>query len=921
MTLTKQKDAVNMDSVTIPKNIESQDDRDYEFLRKEGMRHIEELSRKLWTDHNVHDPGITMLEALCYSITDLGNRINLPIPDLVTKSTNGDKKQAGNFPTAKEILTTRPISETDYRKLFIDIDGVHNAFVRVNKDQTVHSHCLLKDEPTEEDPQGKLSYESNLSPDYEKVDSFTLKGLYDIYFEPDHDIKILPEDDLERIASIEEIEAEIKRRYHANRNLCEDLVTVDEVEYLDILVCGDIEIERTASATEVMAEILFQVQEYLSPSVTRFSLSELLDEGYSVESIYEGPVLNNGFIPDEELKKAAIKKEIHLSDLVQIVMETPGVVGIKKLKMGPCNGSEIPEDIQDKNKQKWKICLPGDFNKLPRLCIDNSIRATNLFKDVIPVPKDTDVVRKKLNELIAEKRESLSLSYDDIDAPEGRLLDLEHYRSVQNDLPQIYGTGEYGLSPSLPPERHAKAKQLKSYLLFFDQILATYFGHLQNVGDLLSAEVGSNSYFAGEVNGVTGFSDLVKNVASYPDEVETILNELDNFEERKNRFLDHLLARFAENMNEYAFAMLEGFGEDISSATLWHKSVLLEEYPEISSNRARSFDYFGEESEPWDTFQVTGLEHRIARLLGIRDYSRRDLTVYNYDIYLEEDTDEVDEWRWRIRNDDDEIIFSSSMHYHSKEAAEQEMWITVSLAWNPENYDLRLTEDEDEYYFNLIDQHGEVVARHMDYFDTQEEAEAQIQSISEYMFSRVTKEGMFIFENILFRPDRDDPNADAKFMKICMDPECAQCKPTDPYSLRLTFVFPGWTERFSNIYFREYAENLIRREVPAHILCRICWIGNTTETEEGTETTEEGQMAQLQTLYKQWLIEKMASPEDQKENEYLKPLVDLLHDLETVYPSGKLYDCEAAGEEEPAASIILGKSTIGELKRDNNGDE
>ncbi len=382
-----------------------------------------------------------------------------------------------------------------------------------------------------------------------------------------------------------------------------------------------------------------------------------------------------------------------------------------------------------------------------------------------------------------------------------------------------------------------------------------------------------------------------------------------------------MLARFAENMNDYAFAMLEGFGEDVTSATLWHKSRLLQEYPEISSNRARSFNYYAEESEPWNTFDVTGLEHRIARLLGIRNYSRRDLTVYNYDIYLEEDTDELDEWRWRIKNDDDEIIFSSSMHYHDKADAEREMWITVSLAWDPENYDLRQTEDGEEYYFNLLNKNGEVVARHMDYFDSPEEAQSQIQSISEYMFNQVSEEGMFVFEHILFRPDRDDPEADSRFMDICMDRECKQCQPSDPYSLRLTFVFPGWTDRFSNIYFREFAENLIRREVPAHILCRICWIGNTAETDEGEESTEEGPMAQLQTVYRQWLTEKMNSPENQKNNEYLKPLVDQLHDLETVYPAGKLHDCDEAGEEEPEPSIILGKSTIGELKQEENGDE
>ena len=35
---------------------------DYEFLRGGGLKHIEELSSRIWTDYNVHDPGITTLE-------------------------------------------------------------------------------------------------------------------------------------------------------------------------------------------------------------------------------------------------------------------------------------------------------------------------------------------------------------------------------------------------------------------------------------------------------------------------------------------------------------------------------------------------------------------------------------------------------------------------------------------------------------------------------------------------------------------------------------------------------------------------------------------------------------------------------------------------------------------------------------------
>ena len=45
---------------------------DYGTLRQQGIRYLERLAGKAWTDFNAHDPGITILEQLCYAITDLG---------------------------------------------------------------------------------------------------------------------------------------------------------------------------------------------------------------------------------------------------------------------------------------------------------------------------------------------------------------------------------------------------------------------------------------------------------------------------------------------------------------------------------------------------------------------------------------------------------------------------------------------------------------------------------------------------------------------------------------------------------------------------------------------------------------------------------------------------------------------------------
>ena len=55
---------------------------DYATLRKEGIRLLERMSGGEWTDFNAHDPGITLLEQLCYVLSDFAYRTGHAIPDL-----------------------------------------------------------------------------------------------------------------------------------------------------------------------------------------------------------------------------------------------------------------------------------------------------------------------------------------------------------------------------------------------------------------------------------------------------------------------------------------------------------------------------------------------------------------------------------------------------------------------------------------------------------------------------------------------------------------------------------------------------------------------------------------------------------------------------------------------------------------------
>ena len=63
---------------------------DFEFLRSEGIAAIEAMASTTWTDYNHHDPGITILEQLCYALTDYSYRADYPLPDLLSEAETVD---------------------------------------------------------------------------------------------------------------------------------------------------------------------------------------------------------------------------------------------------------------------------------------------------------------------------------------------------------------------------------------------------------------------------------------------------------------------------------------------------------------------------------------------------------------------------------------------------------------------------------------------------------------------------------------------------------------------------------------------------------------------------------------------------------------------------------------------------------------
>lgn len=928
----------------IPKEISAEYGRDYAFLREEGMRYIEQLANKLWTDYNVHDPGVTILEMLCYAITDLGYRISLPVEDLLAKPRDNFQEMHKQFLSAIKALPSCPLSPNDYRQLFVRIEGIRNAWILASDRWIVAKYNQLTQEGVPE-----LHYKSPAEVVNPKNShQFRLQGLNNILIDYDES-KLLTEAEkkespAKQQSAITKKKKAIAKRvtavYSRFRNLCEDIDTVAEVPREGVVICGDIDIEANADPEQVWAQIVFNIDQYLSPDISFYSLQEMFESGKKADEIFEGPVFDfndnysyrtpgnpfakKGFIRKEDLEASELRTEVRLSDIIRIIMETEGVKLVKEIAFGLCGCDEKDMDIVRKAVagDKWNLCItPGHK---PVFCLDNSV--LNMWKDVMPIELKKKEAGERLNEL-REKRnvEMQAKVTEDIRIPEGTYRETLNYQTFQNDFPETYGIGKIGLPESASTERKSQAKQLKAYLLFFEQVLANYFAQLANVSVLFSADNSiAQTYFSNAVQGLKEEGEIFDNVPDWEVEIDELhkTTGLDNYVTRKNKFLDHLLARFAEHFNEYAFLMHRLYSADADRAIIRHKVGFLKDYHNMSTCSGSGFDYYNPKSSEAQLMNVPGMEKRISLLLGFNNYKRVPLADLSYKV---EKTDtvkmlvndvltDVQRYGWSIQMNGSNIFESVERTFLKRADAYEEMGLASLIGCEREFYDLVISPDKTKVSFTLHDTKGMTIATHPKEYNILageivsgvfSKAEEAIMKITGYLLDDFKLEGMYVLEHLLLRPNFSTPKTKYKlFLPVCIESNGEHCRPLDPYSFRVSVVLPGYSMRLRNKHFRQFAERLIRMETPAHVLPRICFVN-------------EEYMKKFEDAHNAWLKEreKSSDPLKQAKDTTLINLITVMEEMFTVYEQGQLTDCDDDTPEKNP--IILGSTQLGSLESDS----
>ncbi|AUX33626.1 MULTISPECIES: hypothetical protein [Sorangium] len=531
---------------------------DYALLRQEGIRQLERMTGGQWTDFNAHDPGITILEQLCYALSDLGYRAGYEIPDLLADG-GADPYQSLHLPA--EILTSHPVTPADLRRLVLDVEGVKNAWVEPATADALQLYYL----PVER--------EIRLAPKDVASEPVRLRGLYRVLIEASEH------------SQGTQVRARVARRLHQNRPLCEDFAEITVLEPQLIQVEATVEITPVDDPAALLNEIGRAIADEISPPIPFATLSQRLGAGASVEAMFEGPRLEHGFLSDEVLANATRRTVIHTSDLMRAITDIAAVRAVSRIRVSTGGA-----------KEEWS--LPVDPDRVPRMNFDASVITLMSAGRVIAQAKPARAP--------AAPRGAGDSA---LAVPAGRDRNVGAYTSVQQHLPTLYGVGEMGLPDSATPARKAQARQLAAYLMFFDQLLASAFAQLANVKDLFSHGDGTRTYFTQvldqpglrleEIRALDdGHRARLSDLVETPEEVASL--------ERKHRFLNHLLARFAEPIG--------GHEATISPAErARRKQRLLQRYPRISSARGTGFDGLA----PFGPANMSGLEERLRVTLGL----------------------------------------------------------------------------------------------------------------------------------------------------------------------------------------------------------------------------------------------------------------------------------------------------------------
>jgi hypothetical protein len=788
------------ESLYIDKDIPLKEGADYYALRKQGIAAVQEMAGTIWTDYNEHDPGVTILEQLCYALTSLFYLTEIPLSDLLINKNSGrldTNRQALFIP--KDIYPCNPWTADDYRKLLLD----------------------------------RLPWLGNIwfLPAALQVNGVETSGLYKVLLYIPAAIGQIP------------VKEEVHKIYAAHRCLCEDLHSVQVLKNRPVQLYADVAVSGDITPESLLAQLFFEISLYMAPEIRRHSLDDVLEQGLSADEIFEGPLLMNGFITGDELQpKADI---LYVNQIEKKMLGIKGIENIRNVYLKD-QGLEF----------RQKMIMPEDS-----ICVLNTVSpfSIRLYKKGVEYLPDAGRVKKELAGLYQgyRLRYKLDASYETyFGVPAGQYRPVENYHSIQNQFPAIYGINKFGLLKSDPPERKAWAKQLKGYLLVFEQLMADFHAQLAHVDDLFSIDPAvQHTYFC------QGLEEIVPDIkpvlkGNYEKGLKNLISRMDDYTDRRNRFLDFLLALYAEKISFWSISPYTDCCSDQtpSERLIQAKLRFLKHLVVSTRDRGKACDYSGH--------SIPGMEWKIRILLGMpvppagnlsgefkskgfRMVHASDEKINKVLPLSQTPPDQIKNYE-TVTGDTNVLLNTIPL---GKEGVVDEAFIT----YGSQLHHYRMGLMQSSTLWEVLFRPGETSPwKTIGQFNNREEAAGVPGTLAAPMqeldccFNR-----MYIIEHSLLRHALQSNDRSLTLPEQNSSRLSAFC-----FGFHISVIFCGSSRLIDNEDYRTFAENTVAENTPAHIMADYYWLSPW-------------QLWRFELLYNDWKSE-LASPE--KRPDQLKAL-------------------------------------------------
>ena len=775
----------------------------FERLRAEGMAHVQALSGQTWTDHNLHDPGVTILEQLCYALTELVYRADFEVADHLTGPDGSIKFDALSLHRPRDVFPCRATTVADYRRVLLDqVPGLDDAALLQRKGSAAGVHTL------------QLNLAQITTPTRGERSKLALAA------------------------------------YRAQRNLGEDvepqaMILHDHWCELD----AEIEIGGPREAAEILADVYDAAARFIDRAASFSSLGQLRGAGRMPEDLYDGPYTPHGVESGQPRRGG---ERLYAADVAAQVRRIDGVREVRSLTLSMAESSARPGPLEW-GTDEWALCLrvPFEVDNEPAHQGSNRVR---ILRRGQPLQITSAELRRRYEDLQASyaAQHSAGVAATDSDAagplPSGRWRPPTPYYSVQHHFPPVYGLGPHGVPPSAGTLAQAKSRQLASYLLLCEQIIANGAAQLEHLRELFSVNGGSGqSYWWQTLTSLRGAGDAMPNAEDPPGPpqvpglkglfigtTQTIEREVfeafDRSPQRKQRVLDHLLALHGESYTQNAMRQFWGHLSEAEADELLlaNKTAYLADIVRLGQDRAAGFDY-GKPS--WDVAgNCSMVVRRSCLLLGFAQAHSRPLCRMRQRIRLPAElgaavtTSHIDEARLAERRPVD---------FGAVEPGEVEAQLEQDL----EAIAPRGQPAPDRALLSRGAQRGSYVLLPADGPDSDKFVLAlgpdsqghwrqlggpwDMATASRYAAVRRAlllqldndSEGLHVVEHVLLRPLGKASSDHAELVQR-----------EDFRGLRLTVVLPNWTVRTGHEAFRQLAEETVRLNCPAHLVMSFLWL-------------------------------------------------------------------------------------------------